>query len=357
MGWFTKAFKGLKKIVKKAARNIKKVTKKIVTSIPGGDKIWSFATRVGTKVAGAIGKVTNALGPIGMIAMSVLAPYAAPLWAGFGTAASVAAAGGSIWGSIGTAIYNGVNWAGATLSSMTKGITEGISHIASKGLSGVMEGSIGEGFGVAAKGFAEAFTGRAGAIGVELGTQAAGASALSQSAGNSIFKQTQDQIMQDLTGSGGTKLTDDAVNDALAGNTQKFDINNPLSRPLANPVANPIEQGIASGSIVTNKVRTGLAQANVSGTLNSSGAVGTTLNAGGSSLLAKAAQIGKGLLSADPLQQQAIMPIGDVGGQQFRSGISGQGGNASAGGSFLSQAMLDQMQRVQQNMKRGFNPL
>lgn len=358
MGWLSQAWKGVRKVVKQSARRIKLVTKKVVTSLPGGKALWSAATKVGKKVAGTIGKVVNALGPIGMIALSVLAPYAAPLWAGFGAAASTAAAAGSLWGTVGTAIYNGVNWVGATLGAMSKGIADGIGHIASKGLGGLVKGSLSEGLKTAASGFAQAFSGEAGKAGIQLGIEAATESALQSAAGSSIWKQTQDKIMNDVLGTGTeTQLTESAANDAIEANMKPYDPSDPFSTAQASPVANPIETGLADGTLNASPARRALARTTVDATLKSSGGTfGTTVSTTGSSLLSKVSEIGKGLLSQQSMTPLSQAPqVFDVGGNQFSGNTQGSGGAASAGGSLLSQSMLQQMQAQQQRMSRGFN--
>ena len=137
MGFFSKAWKGIKGVVKKVARTVKKVAKTVVTALPGGDKIWEFGTKIGKGIEKGIGWIGEKLGPIGTMALSFVLPFAAPLfagmWAGFGAAAAgMAATGGTIasaLGTVGSAIFNGANFVGGTLGAMGKAIAEGVSNL------------------------------------------------------------------------------------------------------------------------------------------------------------------------------------------------------------------------------------
>lgn len=355
MGLFSKLWSGFKKHIKRVARTVKKLSKKIITSLPGGKLLWKTASTIGTKILSTVGKVTNSLGPLGMIALNILAPYAAPLWAGFGAAAQAASAAGSFWGSVGSAIYNGINWAGGTLSAMTKGISDGIGLIAKNGISGLAKGSLSKGFDIAAKGFADAFTGRAGTVGIQKGIEAAGQSILEQAAGNSVWKQTQDQIVSDLTGKGTTaEISASQANSAIEARMQPYNPNNPLAIPQQSSIANPIDQGIAQGTIPSTAKQQAIAKSNVSGILQSSGGqYDTTLKTSQGSLLKKAAEIGKGLLQ-QPIVTTQTPQIYDVGGNRFSGNAFGRGGLGAAGGTFLSDAMIRQMQEQQQRMAIGF---
>jgi hypothetical protein len=62
MGFFSKIFKKAKKIVKPITKIVKKVAKKVKT--------------IGKAVMKGVAKISNKLGPIGMIAMSIAMPYA-----------------------------------------------------------------------------------------------------------------------------------------------------------------------------------------------------------------------------------------------------------------------------------------
>jgi len=62
MGFFKKIFKKAKKIVKPITKIVKKVAKKI--------------KKIGKAVMKGVAKISNKLGPVGMIALSIAMPYA-----------------------------------------------------------------------------------------------------------------------------------------------------------------------------------------------------------------------------------------------------------------------------------------
>ncbi len=326
MGFLSKAWKGVKKAVKKVAKGAKKLAKRIVTATPWGEKLWKEGGRLGTKIMKGIGKVTNALGPVGMIALSVLMPYAAPLWSAFGAAAGAA---GGMMGTIGTAIYNGANWVGATLGSMTSGISKGIGQLTS--------GNFAAAGNAATKGFVDAFTGKAGAAGVEAGVQAAAQSAASQAAGNSIWKQTTDKIMGDV---GSTQTDYEKLNTKINADQSNIKQWDPL-----NPKAQQSPIQMSTGTMNTTGV-------------DSSGVMApVAAKAQGSSLLSKAGDIAKAMTagSNEDLGYTAA-PIASVGRGPLQSGNAAAGGSTgSGGGSFLSQTMLNAVQQQQQRMSRGFS--
>lgn len=139
MGFFSKLWKGVKKTVKAVARTVKKVSKAVITSMPGGDKIWEFGTKIGKGIQKGLGKIAGKLGPIGTMALSfVLAPIMGPaisaLWSGFGAGAAAMAATGSgivsALGTAGTAIFNGVNFVSGTVGALGKALTEGVAKVA-----------------------------------------------------------------------------------------------------------------------------------------------------------------------------------------------------------------------------------
>lgn len=359
MSFLSKAWKGVKKVVKKAARAIKKVAKKIAYATPGGKQAWKLSGKIGTKIAGAINKI----GPIGMIAISVIAPYLAPLWSAFGAAA---AASTSIWGTIGTAIYNGANWAGATLSSLTSGISKGISTVVDGGFSGIAQGSLGEAGKQVMSGLTNAFSGNAGAQGIANGIASASATqAAATAAGTSVWQEAGSEIYRDVvgvtnTGAGEFNVADTEANKALEETMQTYDPTKPFEQPVQmSPVANPVDQMIADGGTNASQATVNAAKTTVDATLQSSGGTLGTTSAqvgAGSSLLDKAMQVGKALTSGydGQAQQQTYAPIQAGGGSFFNSGISGDGGMGSSGGDFLSQNMLQMMQQTQQRMARGF---
>lgn len=323
MGFLSKAWKGVKKAVKKVAKGAKKLAKKVVTSIPLGDKIWKEGGRLGTKVMKGIGKITNALGPVGMIALSVLMPYAAPLWSAFGAAAGAA---GGIMGSIGSAIYTAGNWVGATLGSMTSGISKGISQLAS--------GNFAAAGNAVSKGFVDAFTGEAGKAGIKAGVQAATESAAAQAAGESVWKQTTDKIMGDI---GSTKTDYEKLNAKINADQSNVTQWDPL-----NPKAQQTPIQMSTGTMDTTAV-------------DASGVMAPAAAKGGSSLLSKAGDLAKAMASGSSSELGYSAPAMGVGRGSTQLGMSQGGGSAgSGGGSFLSQTMLNAVQQQQQRMARGF---
>lgn len=312
MGFLSKAFKGIKKFVKASAKSVKKVAKGIVTSTPLGKKIWKEAGRFGRKVMKTVGKVTSALGPAGMIALSVLAPYAAPLWASFGAAATTAAAAGSTWGAIGQAVFNAGNWVGGTLGSMSKGITDAIGNISS--------GAFKEAGNSLVKGFADSFTGKAGSAAVDQGlaeaTKLATTNALQQQAATSVV-ETAAQMQAPGPASQFSGFMDQAP--------------------------------VSTQGLLTKQTAATSAKA----------AMPTT---GGTSLLASAMDVGKKVagaaadaFSAQPSSAGGYQPIMSSGGGNFGTqGASGQGGVGSTDSGFLTPAMKQQIQQAQARMSRGF---
>ena len=361
MGFLSKAWKGVRKVVKKAARGVKKLAKKIAYATPGGKQAWDFSSKVGKGITKVVGKVVSAIGPVGMIALSILAPYAAPLWAAFGAAA---AAAGGIMGTVGTAIFTAGNWVAGTLSAMSSGISKAIGTIADGGLSGLASGSLSEAGSQVATGFAEAFTGKAGMTAVgEAATQAGLDAAIAKATGESAFKTATDKIMNDITGastsSTATNITNDTANKAIEESMGPHDFSKPFgSAPQASQAPDAIAQQIASGQ--TNASAATVAKTKLQNEAlvqSSGGTMATNLTTTtGSSLLSKATDVAKAMLDNQPDQLgiQEIQPVGDVGGRTFGGNAFGRGSGGSEGGQFLSQAMLQAMQAQQQRMARGF---
>jgi len=140
MGWLSKAWKGVKGAVKGVAKGIKKVAKGVITSIPGGQKLWKEGGRLGTKVMAGFGKLAGKLGPIGMMALSfVLAPIVGPalgaLWSGFGAGAAGMAASGNLLvstlGNVGSGVFAAGNFAAGTIGALGNAVSQGASNLAS----------------------------------------------------------------------------------------------------------------------------------------------------------------------------------------------------------------------------------
>ena len=144
MGFLSKLAKGLKGAVKKVAKGVKKVAKGLVTSLPGGQKLWKAGGKLGTKVMKGIAKVTAKLGPVGMVAVSALlsatgvgaalAGYMSSMWAGFGAASAAAAASTNVLmsalGTAGSGLFAAGNFAAGTLGALGNAITDGAAQLA-----------------------------------------------------------------------------------------------------------------------------------------------------------------------------------------------------------------------------------
>ncbi|WGH49920.1 hypothetical protein [Pseudoalteromonas phage vB_PtuP_Slicky01] len=317
MSFLSKAWKGIKKVVKKSAFGIKKLAKKVITSTPGGDKLWELGGKIGTKVLEGVGKITNALGPVGMIALSVLAPYAAPLWASFGAAASAA---GGFWGTVGTAIYNGANWVGGTLSSMTSGISKGIAQLGSGSVQGASDAVV--------KGFSDAFTGKAGRAAVDEGINKAIASA----AGNAAVKQAATEVAKDNFLDSQLQKTAQANQSSIGG----YDV-------LNQKAGTAIQQ--STGTMATEITKQGILQPVEQSTF---------LQTAGQ--MAKGVAKGVASMASDIQMPQTQQPSFSVGGSQplLSIGARGEGGMGSTGGEFLSQDMQRRIQEASNRMSRGF---
>lgn len=134
MSWLSKAWKGIKKAVKKVARTIKKVAKKVAYTIPGGKQLWKLGTKVAKKTMAGVGKFLNKLGPLKYVAIAAatyfLGPAASGLWAAMGTGA---AAIGGTFGAVLSGIHTGLTVAGSfvsgTLGALGTALTEGASNV------------------------------------------------------------------------------------------------------------------------------------------------------------------------------------------------------------------------------------
>jgi len=192
----SKAWSGVKKAVKGVAKGVKKVAKGVVTALPGGQKLWKEAGRLGTKVMKGIGKISSKLGPIGMMALSfVLAPVMGPmissLWSGFGAGAATMAASANAFvstlGTAGSGIFAAGNWIGGTLGAMGNAITESASNIMQGNFSGAATSF--------ASNMTNAFTGKAGMASVNAAAAQA-ANAAGTLANNAASTITEAQVSQ-----------------------------------------------------------------------------------------------------------------------------------------------------------------
>ena len=170
-------FKKIKRIVKKnpLTRIIKRVGKSIADV---GKKTWQGIKRIGGKVMSAYGKISQKLGPIGMIGLSMAMPYllggfsgaAGGLWTNFGTKmGGVIGKGGTVlqkglmhsqnpflkvMGYAGKGMYNTANFIGGT--------TRGISQTISKTFGQFAQGNVSQGFANLYQGTTEVLSGKAG---------------------------------------------------------------------------------------------------------------------------------------------------------------------------------------------------
>lgn len=242
----SKAWKGVKKAVKQVAKGVKKVAKGIVTSMPGGQKLWKEGGRLGKKIMKGIGKITSKLGPIGTMALSfVLAPVMGPmlssLWSSFGAgAASMAASANafvSTLGTVGQGIFAAGNWVGGTLGAMGNALTEGASNVMAGDFSGAVTSF--------ASNMSNALTGKAGMAAVHAGTANAAATAASELAAqggsaaqvNALTEQATNAVSElAAMGEAGTS-------GMLSLDTNTLDIASPQTQEMARSAAaqfNPV---------------------------------------------------------------------------------------------------------------------
>ena len=136
----SKTWKGVKGTVKKVAKVVKKTAKAVAYSTPLGKELWKAGGKVGKEITKGIGK----LGPAGIIAAQVLlsstgigaglAASLSSMWSGFGAAAAAASSAGSVLGAlgqVGSAIYNGVNYAAGTLGAVGEALSSGAKELVS----------------------------------------------------------------------------------------------------------------------------------------------------------------------------------------------------------------------------------
>ena len=158
-------FKKIKRIVKKnpLTRIIKRVGKGIADV---GKKTWQGIKRIGGKVMATYGKISQKLGPIGMIGLSMAMPYllggfsgaAGGLWTNFGTGMKTLQASQNPFfkamGYAGKGMYNTANFVGGT--------TRGISQTISKTFGQFAQGNVSKGFANLYQGTTEVLSGKAG---------------------------------------------------------------------------------------------------------------------------------------------------------------------------------------------------
>ena len=176
MGAISRVFKSATRAVKKVTKGVTKAAKRIGKGIAKvGKNVWNGIKNLGGKAFEMYGKISNKLGPIGMIGLSMAMPYLMPgftssaggLWTKFG--AKMGTVGGKMgWanastnpflktiGTVGQKIYNGTNFIKGTAQGISQTIGATFKGFAGEG------GSIAKGFSNLYRGTAEVLTGQAG---------------------------------------------------------------------------------------------------------------------------------------------------------------------------------------------------
>ncbi|ANS05594.1 hypothetical protein [uncultured Mediterranean phage] len=160
-------FKKVKKIVSKVTSPVTKLFKKVGKGIVKvGKDIWGGIKKIGGKAMKAYGMISQKLGPIGMIGMSMAMPY---LMGAFG------ATGGGLWTGFGKMSFKGMQSANPFFKAMgyagkgvynagnfVGGTTRGISQTIGKVFGSFAEGNVSQGFANFYKGASDVFSGKAG---------------------------------------------------------------------------------------------------------------------------------------------------------------------------------------------------
>ena len=168
-----KVFKPVKKVVSKVTKGVSKAAKKIGKGIAKiGKGVWDGVKQVGGKAFELYGKISNKLGPIGMIGLSMAMPYLMPgftgaaggLWTNFGAKATTWSTHATnpflrTIGQIGGNIYKGTNFIKGTAQGISQTIGKTFSGFASEG---TLKSKISTGFSNLYKGTTEVLTGQAG---------------------------------------------------------------------------------------------------------------------------------------------------------------------------------------------------
>ena len=168
-----KVFKPVKKVVSKVTKGVSKAAKKIGKGIAKiGKGVWNGVKEIGGKAFELYGKISNKLGPIGMIGLSMAMPYLMPgftgtaggLWTNFGAKAATWSTHATnpflrTIGQIGGNIYKGANFMKGTAQGISQTIGKTFSGFASEG---TLKSKISTGFSNLYKGTTEVLTGQAG---------------------------------------------------------------------------------------------------------------------------------------------------------------------------------------------------
>ena len=160
-------FKKIKKIAKKIASPVTKLFKKVGKGIAKvGKDVWSGIKRIGGEALKAYSKISQKLGPIGMIGVSMAMPWllgafgatGGGLWTGFGKMAFKGMGSTNPFfkamGHVGKGIFNSGNFVGGTY--------RGISQTIGKAFGSFAEGNVSEGFANFWKGTSDVISGKAG---------------------------------------------------------------------------------------------------------------------------------------------------------------------------------------------------
>jgi len=179
MGAISRVFKSATKAVKKVTKGVTKAFKKVGKGIAKvGKGIWNGVKKIGGAAFKAYGKLSNKLGPIGMIGLSMAMPYLMPgftsaaggLWTNFGAKMGVGSKTLG-WansttnpflrtiGQIGGNIYKGTNFIKGTAQGISQTVSKTFEGFASQG---TIKDKIASGFSNLYRGTSEVLTGKAG---------------------------------------------------------------------------------------------------------------------------------------------------------------------------------------------------
>ena len=204
-------FKKVKKIVSKVTSPVTKLFKKVGKGIVKvGKDIWGGIKKIGGEAMKAYGKISQKLGPIGMIGMSMAMPY---LMGAFG------ATGGGLWTGFGklsvkgmqsvNPFFKAMGYAGKGVfnaGNFVGGTTRGISQTVSKVFGSFAEGNVSQGFSNFYKGASDVFSGKAG-MGTGNFLSTGGVGLGNVNVYNSMMNDITSEAMKPLL----TKLSPDAM--------------------------------------------------------------------------------------------------------------------------------------------------
>ena len=237
-----KIFKKIKRTVKKVTRPLGRIFKKVGGGIAkAGKYLYEGVKKVGGKIMSGYAKLSDKLGPIGMIGLSMAMPYllggfsgaGGGLWTNFGTKmGGVVGKGGTVLqkglmhsenpflkviGHAGKSIYNASNFVGGTTRGITQTITKTFGEFAN--------GNVSQGFANLYKGTSEVLSGKAGMGTMNYIDAAKVANGLSSSVAETGVKLTT-QNLGTLVQTGGVSLGNvniankfayDSISNAMAG--------------------------------------------------------------------------------------------------------------------------------------------